>query len=291
MVKLLVLAPRKKSISTNMLIYEAKKMFKSVDFVPVKEVSLEVGEKYGVLHGDNSLLDYDYVLPRIDSHRAGFGYHVIKMLDYFKIKKPYPAESILIAHNKFATIFEIKKQGVPVPKTIYTQSQKTAKEILDMMEFPIVIKLVDSFGGKGVLFVEGETAAKSVFKTLDILNQHLLIEDYIENPGEDVRGIVAGDEVVASFKRVAAKGEKRSNALLGGKPTSYYLTEEEKEICIKAAEAIKSKICAVDIIQSKEGPKVIEVNLNPGLKSISKTKTGKDAAKKIIRFCHNQTKR
>ncbi len=291
MVDLLILAPKKKSTTTDMLISAAKKMFKTVDFVPIKQVSLEVGKNYGVLHGEKSLLDYDYTLPRIDSHRAGFGYHIIKMLDYFEAKKPYPAESILIAHNKFATIFEIKKNKVPVPKTIYTQSQKTAKEILDMMKFPVVIKLVDSFGGKGVLFVESETAAKSVFKTLDVLKQHLLIEDYIENPGEDVRGIVAGDEIVASFKRVAAKGEKRSNALLGGKPTAYELTEEEKEICFKAAESVKSKICAIDMIQSNEGPKVIEVNLNPGLKAISKTKTGKNAAEKIVRFCHTQAKR
>ena len=291
MVDILVLAPKQKSESTNMLISAAKKMFKTVDFVPIKEVSLEVSEKYGILHGEKSLLDYDYILPRIDSHRAGFGYHIIKMLDYFHAKKPYSAESVLIAHNKFATIFEIKKHDVPVPQTIYTQSQKTAKEILDLMEFPVVIKLVDSFGGKGVLFVESETAAKSVFKTLDILKQHLLLEDYVENPGEDVRGIVAGNQIVGSFKRIAAKGEKRSNALMGGTPISYELTKEEEDICFRAAKAIKSDICAVDMIQSKEGPKVIEVNLNPGLKAISKTKTGKDVAEKIVRFCHNQTKK
>ncbi|MCD6576198.1 MAG: RimK family alpha-L-glutamate ligase [Nanoarchaeota archaeon] len=291
MVNLLVLAPRKKSISTDMLISAAKRMFKRVDFVPLREVSLEVSDKFGVLHDEISLLDYDYVLPRIDSKHASFGYHIIKMLDFFDVKKPYPAESILIAHNKFATIFEAKKNGVPVPRTIYTFSQKSANETIHRMSFPVVVKLVSSFGGKGVLFVEGETAARSVFKTMDVLKQDLLIEDYIENPGEDIRGIVAGDEIVGSFKRVARKGEKRSNFFLGGKPKEYTLTEEEKEICFKAAEAVKSKIVAVDMIQSKEGPKVIEVNLNPGIKAMAQTETGKDVAKKIVRFCHNETKR
>jgi len=45
------------------------------------------------------------------------------------------------------------------------------------------------------------------------------------------------------------------------------------------------------MIQSKEGPKVIEVNLNPGIKAMAQTETGKDVAKKIVRFCHNETKR
>ena len=124
-----------------------------------------------------------------------------------------------------------------------------------------------------------------------MLKQDLLIEDFIQNPGEDVRGIIAGDEIVASFKRIAKKGENRSNFFLGGTPEDYKLTKEEEEICFKSAEAIKSKICAVDMIQSKDGPKVIEVNLNPGFKAIAKTKTGKNVAEKIVRFCHNETKR
>jgi ribosomal protein S6--L-glutamate ligase len=291
LVDLLVLAPKKKSISTDMLINAAKKMFKRVDFVPIKDVSLEVSDKFGVLYEGDSLLDYDYVLPRIDARHAGFGYHIIKMLDYFNVKKPYPAESILIAHNKFATIFEAKKFGIPVPRTIYTASQKSANEIVDLMSFPVVVKLVSSFGGKGVLFLEGETAARSVFKTLDVLKQDLLLEDFIKNPGEDVRGIVAGDEIAGSFKRIAKKGEKRTNFFLGGKPTDYKLTPEEEEICFKAAEAVKSKILAIDMIQSEEGPKVIEVNLNPGIKAMAQTKTGKNVAEKIVRFCHNETKR
>ena len=291
MVNLAVLAPQGKSISTDMLISAAKKMFKRVDFIPINEVSLEVSDNYGITHEDDSLLDYDYILPRIDSKHAAFGYHIIKMLDFFEVKKPYPAESILIAHNKFATLFEAKKFGVPVPRTIYTASQKSANDIIHKMSFPVVVKLVSSFGGKGVLFLEGETAAKSVFKTLDVLKQNLLLEDYIENPGEDVRGIVAGDEIVGSFKRIAKKGEKRSNFFLGGVPKDYKLSEEEKEICFKAVEATKSKILAVDMVQSKEGSKVIEVNLNPGIKAMAKTETGKNVAEKIVRFCHNETKR
>ncbi|MCD6546936.1 MAG: RimK family alpha-L-glutamate ligase [Nanoarchaeota archaeon] len=291
MVSIAILAPKAKSETTNILIKAAKKMFKIVDHVPIKEVALEVGEKMGILYKDESLLDYDYILPRIDSKRASFGYQIIKMLDFFHAKKPYPAESILIAHNKFATIFEIKKHNIPVPKTFYTASKKSANEIIDLMSFPVVIKLVGSFGGKGVLFVEGETAARSVFKTLDVLKQNLLIEEYIKNPGEDIRGIVAGDVIAGSFKRIAKKGEKRTNFMLGGKVEDYKLTKEEEEICFKVAEAVKSKIIAVDMIKDKDGAKVIEVNLNPGLKAMVKTKTGKDAPEKILRFCHNETKK
>ena len=290
MVDLLMLAPKSRAKSTEMIIKEAKKMFLHVDFVPIREVVLEVNGESKITYNDKSILGYDYILPRIDSKRASFGYHVIKSLDAFEVRKPYPASAIPISHNKWASLFELAKKKIPVPKTLYTATKNSAQKLIDKLTFPIVMKLVSSYGGKGVLFLQGETAAESVVKTLDVLKQDLMLEEFIENPGEDIRGFVVGDEVVASMKRVCKKGEKRANVSSGGIAKPCNLTEEEKEICLKSAEAVKSKILAVDMIRSKNGPKVIEVNLNPGLVGITEA-TKINIANKIARFCHNETKK
>jgi len=125
---------------------------------------------------------------------------------------------------------------------------------------------------------------------MKILKQELLIEKYVPNPGEDIRGILAGDEIIASYKRIAAEGEKKANIHLGGRATSYKLTPEMEEIIFRTGKAIKSKLCAVDMIMGKDGPLVIEVNINFGLKGIEKT-TDINVASRIISFVKNELKR
>jgi ribosomal protein S6--L-glutamate ligase len=288
--KLLILAPKGKSISTDMLIEEGKKIFKEVDFLPLKKVIINASGEFGATCEDKNLSEYNYLLPRIDSIRASFGYHVMKYFDTTSINKPYTSESVLIAHNKFATIFELKKAGIPVPDTYYTASRESAEDLIRRMKFPAMIKLVSSFGGKGVMYIESKQAALSVVKTLDLLKQHLMLEKFVENPGEDIRGFVIGDEIIG-MKRIAAKGEKRANIASGAKAVSYNLTDEEKEVAFKSAEVLKAKVCAIDLIIDKNlGPQVIEANINPGLKGITKA-TSVNVAQKIIQYCHDQCKK
>ena len=118
-----------------------------------------------------------------------------------------------------------------------------------------------------------------------------MLEDYIPNPGEDIRAFIVGDEVVAGMKRVAKKGEKRANIKTGGKGIAVKLTPEEEKISLKAAKTIKAKICAIDMIRGEDGrSRIIETNINPGLKGITKA-TGTNIAKKIVQYCYEEAKR
>lgn len=287
--KLLLLAPIKKSQTTMLIEEEAKKLFSEVKCIPLKQLVISAGEKFSIEHENKELLGYDYLLPRIDSKRASFGYHVMKFFDAIGTRKPYPAQAILIAHNKFATIWELKKAGLPVPDTYYTATKESAEKILRKMDYPAVIKIVSGFGGKGVMFAESEETGRSVVRTLDLLKQELLIEKYIENPGQDIRIIIIGDETVA-MRRIAKHEEKRANIYAGGRGESYKPSSIETEIAFKAAGVLKAEICAVDIVQGKEGPEIIELNINQGIVGISKA-TGENVAQKIARYIYEEAKR
>ena len=54
-------------------------------------------------------------------------------------------------------------------------------------------------------------------------------------------------------------------------------------MALKAAKAMGLAIAGVDMLQSKRGPMVLEVNSSPGLEGIEKA-TGTDIAGKIIEF-------
>jgi ribosomal protein S6--L-glutamate ligase len=290
--KIAVLGPSPKvaSHSTKRIIDEAKLQFRRVDFVPVADVTLNVGKGASATFGDVDLSSYDYIIPRIDSKRASVAYPVFLMLDRTDVKKPYPASTILIAHNKFLTLMELTKRNIPIPQTWITGSKEVAGSIVDRQKLPLIMKLLAGFGGEGVMIMEGRAAAKAAIHTMKTLHQEVLIEEYLPNPGEDIRAIVAGDEVIASFKRIAAPGSKKANIHLGGRGVDYKLTSEMKEIAVKSCRAVESRICAVDMVESRGIPYVIEVNINPGLRGIEKA-TGINVAKRMVDYVKSEVKR
>ncbi len=261
---LMIAAPSKPSPSTKQLIEEAEKDFK-VDFLNFSELSIEVSTgKIDTIGLD--LNSYDFVLPRIDRPRSQPGFHFMRLVEFFGVRSVYPAETVLIAHNKFLTLECLAKEGVPVPRTVLTFNKKFTKNALQKFEFPLVLKVVDGFGGLGVFFLENEVSADSVINSMDSAHRELLVEEFLPNEGEDIRLVVVGDKVVTAMKRKANKsGEFRANLMAGGVGKKFEAPDELNQIALDSARAINAKICGVDVIESEGEFKVIEVNLNPGI--------------------------
>jgi len=267
--KACVIGSKERSAST-MSIFETLKdinRFQSVFFASTEGIKIGVKDgNFPIFYKDCDLSKFDVVVPRIGAPKALFGYLIVKYLTEREVYVPMKPESILIAHNKFLTLEVLDKVNIPIPETYLTMSPATAKRIINEMKPPVVMKLLGGTGGKGVMFAREKDSAISMIDTLGALNQPLFIEKYIKNPGEDIRVIVVGNEAVASMKRKAKKGEKRSNLATGGKGVPYKINVEIEDIAIRSADAIGAEICGVDIIESRDGPLVIEVNICPGMK-------------------------
>lgn len=290
--KIAIIGPGEKYIgySTRRILEEGRKVFKEVDLIPLVDVKLVIDNGLDAVYGKKSLSKFDYILPRIDSKRARIGFPIMRFLEHMRVPMPYPADTVITAHDKFFTLETMIKNNIRVPKTFLTGSKQAARDIIDKEKLPIILKLLSSYGGQGVLFMDSKEAARSAIDTLTTLKQEILLEECIDNPGEDIRGIVAGDEIVASYKRIAAPNEKKANLKSGGRATSFKLTSEMEEITFKATKAVKAKICAVDMIEGKNGIFVVEVNINPGLQGIEKT-TNINVAQKIVSFMKSEIKK
>lgn len=96
---------------------------------------------------------------------------------------------------------------------------------------------------------------------------------YREASGVDTRVHVArgadGEHrVIAAMERRAQPnefGEARSNLSLGGGATAITPDAEQTKTAIAAARAFDLDVAGVDLIASKQGPVVLEVNASPGL--------------------------
>ena len=144
------------------------------------------------------------------------------------------------------------------------------------------MKVLQGTQGLGVMLVNTPISLGSVLDTLRTLDQDVIIQQFIvEGAGSDYRVFVVGDRVISSMMRTAPRGEFRSNIHRGAKGNIIQLPAEYKKTALRAAKALGLQVAGVDLMESNQGPMIIEVNSSPGFEGIEKT-TGINVARKII---------
>ena len=119
------------------------------------------------------------------------------------------------------------------------------------------------------MLTEKPSASRSVIEALRGLYANFLVQEFVaEAKGADLRCFVVGERVVAAMKRQAPKGEFRSNLHRGGSAKGVKASAIEQDVAIRAAHALGLGVAGVDLIRSKRGPLVLEVNASPGLEGI-----------------------
>ena len=241
-----------------------KRRFRSVQMIPIENVTIDMNKGIHIRYRNTSLREFDVILPRIGPSYIPYGVLILQHLKdevYF----PNKPEAYSIASNKFHTLMLLHKNHLPVPRTILTISRELAKVSLDKVGEPVVIKKLGKSGGKGVVYAKDIRSANTFLDAIPMeRGEQILVEEYIENPGEDIRLFVIGDEVAACMKRIARKSDIRSNIHAGGRGVPFQPTEEMKKNAVKAAKVIGADICGVDMIVGSNGPEIIECNMNPG---------------------------
>ena len=194
--------------------------------------------------------------------------------------------SIAIARSrdKLRSMQLLAKAGVAIPKTVFARETTDLEDVLEQVGgAPVIIKVARGTQGNGVVLAETRKAAKAVMQAFYVEGVNFLVQEYIdESAGQDIRAFVVGGEVVASMRRQNLDDDFRSNLHQGGTGEPVELTEGERKVALKAAKAIGLSICGVDMVRSKRGPLVLEVNCSPGF-GIEHV-TGINVAGKIIDY-------
>ncbi len=229
------------------------------------------------------LIGMDAMIPRIGASVTDYGAAVIRQCELMGIYTATRSEALLMARDKLKCLQKLSAEGINVPRTFIAGAPEDVPFLIDRMGgAPVVIKLLESTHGVGVILAESRNAAIALAETFFKLNQPVILQEFIrEAEGADIRAFVVGRRVVASMKRQASEGEFRSNLHRGAEATLEFLTEEEEKIVLKAARLMGLEIAGVDLLRSRRGPLVMEVNASPGLEGIETT-TGVDIAGAII---------
>ena len=233
--------------------------------------------------GGSIIQDLDAVIPRIRPSMTFYGCALLRQFNSIGTYCLNSDTSISQSRDKLYSSQLFSGNDIQIPITGFAKSPLDTKDVINMVGgAPLVIKLLQSAQGKGVVSAETDKAAESVINAFKSLQANILVQEFIkEAAGKDLRCFVVNGKVVASIERTAPKGEFRSNIHMGGSAKPVKITQEEKRLAIKAAKILNLAVAGVDIIRSNKGPLLLEVNSSPGLEGIE-TATGKDIANEMI---------
>lgn len=169
--------------------------------------------------------------------------------------------------DKLRTAMILTKAGVPVVPT--TLAQAGSDWPVEMAEAHLalgrlVVKPVRGMWGDGMHLIDTSQ------ELADLRSQQpegcpWLLQPFIGDPEYgDLRVFVAGDRVVTAMRRIPGSGEWRANLHKGGDGVAHDPTLEEVDIALRACRAVGLDVAGVDLVVGQDGPRVLELNSNPG---------------------------
>lgn len=284
--KIIILSRNPNLYSTKRLVEAGEKRKHEMLVVDHTKCDLIIEKrKPQIFYKGNSLEGVDAVIPRIGASVTFYGTAVVRQFEMMKVFTATESQALVRSRDKLRSLQILSRSGLGLPKTAFTNYSKDVKSIIQKVGgAPLVIKLLEGTQGVGVVLAENNNAAESVLEAFNGLKARVIVQEFIkEAGGADIRAFVVDGVVVGAMKRQGKEGEFRSNLHRGGTATLIELTDEEENAALKAAKSLGLGVAGVDMLQSKKGPLIMEVNSSPGLEGIEGA-TKKDIANSIIRY-------
>ena len=238
-----------------------------------------------LMYRGRHLSHYDAVLPRIGASITYFGTAVVRQFEQMDVFAANSSAGIMSSRDKLRSMQVLSRHQIGIPETTFVRDRRDVLPAIERVGgAPVIIKLLEGTQGVGVILADSQNIAAAIIETLQTTKQNVLVQKFIaESRGKDIRAFVVGDRVVAAMRRVAQGQEFRSNVHRGGIAEAIELDDISKEQAVRAAQILGLRVAGVDMLESNEGPLIMEVNSSPGLEGIEGA-TGLDIAGVIVDY-------
>jgi ribosomal protein S6--L-glutamate ligase len=233
--------------------------------------SIEVEkDEPGIIYRGKPLSHYDAVIPRIGASITFYGLAVLRQFEQMGVYTINPARAIARSRDKLHSMQILSRRDIGIPQTAFVKRKEDVMPAIQRIGgAPVIIKLLEGTQGVGVILADTVQIAQAIIETLQSTKQNVLIQKFVkESKGRDIRAFVVGDRVVAAMRRQAAGDEFRSNVHRGGSATQVELSKEYETTAVRAAQIMGLDMAGVDMLESNDGPQVMEINSSPGLEGI-----------------------
>lgn len=252
--------------------------------------SLDVEKKNPhVWYREKRVENFDAVIPRVGASITFFGTAVVRQYEQMGVFCLNTSSAIATSRDKLRAFQILSRHNIGIPKTAFVRQRASVMPAIERVGgAPVIIKLLEGTQGIGVILADTSKIAEAIVETLQSTKQNVLIQNFVEESrGRDVRAFVVGGRVVAAMRRQALGAEFRSNVHRGGVAVPVQLEPEYERTAVMAAQILGLRVAGVDMLESKQGPQVMEVNSSPGLEGIEAA-TGVDIAGEMIKHVEEQ---
>jgi tetrahydromethanopterin:alpha-L-glutamate ligase len=191
------------------------------------------------------------------------------------------SEALQNAANKFLSFRLFNQAQLPIPRTLVTAELDIALKAIDEWGSSVVKPI---FGSQGKEIVKLENTQPDVKSELEALLKKrgvLYVQEFVPNPGRDIRVFVVGEEALGAMYRVSVGDSFVSNLSQGGTPVACTVTEEMREFAVRATQSVGADFAGVDLIEGEEGLFLLEINGTPSGKGINQA-CGIDVTERIV---------
>lgn len=251
-------------------------------------ISVDVDQPKIYYEGTDISHVFDIIIPRINIPHTIYGLTILRQFQVMNIYTTDVALALEIGRDKLRCKQYLMSQHLPVPTTGYGYSKNDFDTVIQAVGGPpLILKLVEGTEGTGVFLAKDEKEAHNILGSFKQFDARVISQEFIEeSSGTDLRCFVVGNKVVAAMKRESQDGDFRANVALGAHSFKVDITPEEEKLALDGARAIGINVAGIDIIRSKRGPLIIEINVAPdfGGEFGLEATTGADVAGEIIKF-------
>ena len=248
------------------------------------DVSTELVADIHITTGDLDMETLDAVIVRDVGGGGGedmsYRFDVLCNLERSGVLIVNPPEAIQAAANKHMASYLFNKHNLPTPETMITADIDEA--FIAIRKWGrAVVKPIFGFKGQDIHCSKDNDRTRKVLQNALDKRGVLYLQQYIPNPGRDIRAFVVDDHVAGAIYRAAPSGSWISNLSRGGIPEPCTVTSEIEELACGAAQVVGAVYAGVDLVEGPDGLSILEVNGTPSARGIFEA-CGVDVTREIV---------
>lgn len=200
------------------------------------------------------------------SHRDAIG--VAHRLEHAGVTTLNRASTIETCNDKGLQSLLFARHGIPHPATRHAFTYDQVRATVAELGMPAVVKPVSGSWGRGVTkmanaecveaWAGGRESADAAGKLFPVV-----VQEYVDKPGHDLRVIVVGRTPVVAIQRVS--DDWRTNTHLGASVRRVEITTGIEQLCDRVVDVLGPGFYGIDLVEDRTTGRllVLEVNANP----------------------------
>jgi len=245
------------------------------------------------LFANQSLKALDGIIPRIGRSQTEIGLLCLQQFELMGIPTTISSHALYLARDKFRCYQALcRLPGIQLPKTILISNSFMFDKLMANFKFPVVIKIPNATQGVGTILAPSRRVAQEIIEALFLrYDTPILVQEYLGgishkniNPIEDIRVLIVGTTILGAMRRIAPKGEWRTNYAQGAMCEPYNLNIEEQELVLRIVERIGIEVAGIDLFPTNQELFLLEVNACPGWKAFEQAHPKINVAKSIVDY-------